>query len=435
LTCADAGWEWKGNERTDANGSIVTFEFFVAKRHLMPHRGRLFLSFITMITIAAVSLGVMALIIVLAVMNGFEKEVKTRIVGTNAHVILLPFGEDGISNPDSIGDAVRRVPGVLAVAPFIYTKAMMVAQGRADGAVIKGINPAAEDSVTDVARYIEQLPDAPPLAPRDGSPPGIILGVHLAESLGLAVGEKLQLISPKGTAPTPLGFIPKVRTFVVSGLFRSGMYEYDSGMAFIDLRVAQDFFVMGDRVTAIEIKVADMYRAPEKAEEILAAVGGFPYRTNDWIGLNQNLFSWMQTEKRVMFILLALIILIAAFNIASVEIMLVKVKRREIGILKSMGATGGAIRRLFVAQGIAIGGAGMVIGSFLGLTLCWLLERYKFIKLPGDVYFIDTLPVRVEAGDVLTIEIAVLLLSIGATLFPAWWASRFDPVEAIRHGE
>jgi lipoprotein-releasing system permease protein len=162
-------------------------------------------------------------------------------------------------------------------------------------------------------------------------------------------------------------------------------------------------------------------------------VGGFPYRTNDWINLNANLFSWMQTEKRVMFVILALIVLVAAFNVASLQIMLVKMKRREIGILKSMGTTESTIRRLFVMEGVVVGAIGMAVGTAIGLTLCWLLERYKFIKLPGDVYFIDTLPVRVEWGDVLAIELAVLALSAMATLVPAWWASRFDPVEAIRH--
>jgi lipoprotein-releasing system permease protein len=411
------------------------FELFVARRHLLPHRGRIFLSFITIITVLAVTLGVMALIVVLAVMNGFEKEVKTRIIGTNAHVILLSFGDAGISSPDSVAERVREVPRVVAVAPFVYAKAMMVAGHRADGAVVKGIDPAREDSVTAVGRYIETVPDAPPLSPAPGGTPGIILGVHLAETLGLTVGEKVQLISPKSTAPTPLGFIPKVRTFVVSGMFRSGMYEYDAGMAFVDLRQAQDFFGLGQSVTALEIKVDDMFRAPEIADEILVSLGGFPYRTNDWINLNANLFSWMRTEKQVMFVILALIIIVAAFNIASVQIMMVKVKRREIGILKSMGATEGAIRRLFVLEGVSIGAVGMVIGTSLGLTLCWLLERYKFIKLPGDVYFIDSLPVRVEAGDVLMIEAAVLALSVVATLLPAWWASNFDPVEAIRHDE
>jgi lipoprotein-releasing system permease protein len=411
----------------------LRYEFFVARRHLMPYRGRLFLSFITMITMLAVTLGVMALIVVLGVMSGFEREVKERIVGTNAHVILLRFGDDGISEYDSVAARVRRVPEVRGVAPFVYAKAMMTSGGHADGAVIKGIDPAREEEVTEFARYVETVPEAPPLAPEPGGTPGIILGAHLLESLQLSIGEKLTLISPKSTAPTPLGFIPKVRTFAVAGVFRSGMYEYDAGMAFIDIGQAQEFFGLADRVTALEIKVEDMLRAPEVAEEILAAVGGFPYRTNDWIQLNQNLFSWMQTEKRVMFVILALIILVAAFNIASVQIMMVKIKRREIGILKSMGATRGSIRRLFVTQGLVIGGVGMTAGSLLGLALCWLLERYEFIRLPGDVYFIDRLPVRVQWPDVLAVELAVLALSVVATLVPAWWASRFDPVEAIRH--
>jgi lipoprotein-releasing system permease protein len=411
----------------------VRFELFVARRHLLPHRGRLFLSFITLITVGAVTVGVMALIVVLAVMNGFEREVKTRIVGTNAHVILLRYGEDGIARADSLAERIERLGDVVAVSPFVYAKAMMVANGRADGGVVKGIDPAREDRVTDVSRYMETVPGAPPLTPAPGETPGIVLGVHLADGLGLTIGEKVQLISPKGTAPTPLGFVPKVRTFVVSGIFRSGMYEYDAGMAFIDIAQAREFFDLGDRVTALEIKVRDMYRAPQIAEEILVEVGGFPYRTNDWINLNANLFSWMQTEKRVMFVILALIVLVAAFNVASLQIMLVKMKRREIGILKSMGTTEATIRRLFVLEGVAIGTIGMLLGTAVGLTLCWLLERYKFIKLPGDVYFIDTLPVRVEAGDVLAIELAVLALSALATLIPAWWASRFDPVEAIRH--
>ncbi len=411
----------------------MRFELFVARRHLLPHRGRLFLSFITLITVGAVTVGVMALIVVLAVMNGFEREVKTRIVGTNAHVILLRYGEDGIARADSLAERIERLGDVVAVSPFVYAKAMMVANGRADGGVVKGIDPAREDRVTDVSRYMETVPGAPPLTPAPGETPGIVLGVHLADGLGLTIGEKVQLISPKGTAPTPLGFVPKVRTFVVSGIFRSGMYEYDAGMAFIDIAQAREFFDLGDRVTALEIKVRDMYRAPQIAEEILVEVGGFPYRTNDWINLNANLFSWMQTEKRVMFVILVLVVLVAAFNVASLQIMLVKMKRREIGILKSMGTTEATIRRLFVLEGVAIGAIGMLIGTAVGLTLCWLLERYKFIKLPGDVYFIDTLPVRVEAGDVLAIELAVLALSALATLIPAWWASRFDPVEAIRH--
>lgn len=410
----------------------MRYEFFVARRHLMPYRGRLFLSFITIITVLAVTLGVMALIVVLGVMSGFEREVKERIVGTNAHVILLRFGDDGIPRPDSVAARVRRVPEVSGVAPFVYAKAMMTSGSHADGAVVKGIDPRQEEEVTEFARYVETVPGAPPLAPAPGDAPGIILGAHLMESLQLSIGEKLTLISPRSTAPTPLGFIPKVKIFVVSGVFRSGMYEYDAGMAFIDIAQAQEFFGLGDRVTALEIKVVDMLRAPEIAEEILAAVGGFPYRTNDWIQLNQNLFSWMQTEKRVMFVILTLIVLVAAFNIASVQIMMVKFKRREIGILKSMGATRGSIRRLFVTQGLVIGAVGMVAGSLLGLTLCWLLERYEFIRLPGDVYFIETLPVKPETGDFAAVILAALVLCLAAAWYPAWRASKLDPIDAIR---
>ncbi|MBD3160974.1 MAG: FtsX-like permease family protein [Candidatus Eisenbacteria bacterium] len=411
----------------------MSYEFFVARRHLIPHRGRIFLSFITMITVMAVTLGVTALLIVLAVMNGFETEVKERIVGTNAHVIVLRFGDQGLGRPDSLAEIVRRVPDVEAVAPFVYGKAMMTADGRADGGVIKGILPELKDSVTATTRYIETVPGAPPLEPEPGGTPGIILGVHLADALQLSIGERLQLISPKGMKPSPVGFVPKVRSFVLSGVFRSGMYEYDAGMGFIHLREAQEFFDLGDRVTALEVRVARMYEAPRTAEAILSALGGFPYRTNDWIGLNANLFSWMRTEKQVMFLILALIILVAAFNIASVQIMMVKFKRREIGILKSMGASRASIRKLFVLQGISIGGTGMAIGTVLGLALCWALDRYEFIKLPGDIYFIDSLPVRVEALDIVVVEVAVLVLCVLATLLPAWWASRFDPVEAIRH--
>ncbi len=411
----------------------LPYEITVARRHLLPHRGRIFLSFITIITVGAVTLGVMALIVVLAVMNGFETEVKERIVGTNAHVILLRFGEDGLSGADSLAEIVARVPDVVAVAPFVYSKAMMAAGSHADGAMIKGVRPALQDSVTELSRFVQTVPGAPPLHPAPGDAPGIILGVHLADALHLTIGEKLRLISPAGAAPTPMGFIPKVRTFVLSGVFESGMYEYDAGMAFIDIEQAQAFFDLDDRVTALEIRVADMYQAREVAQAILSAVGGFPYRTNNWIELNANLFSWMDTEKNVMFVILGLIILIAAFNIASVQIMLVKIKRREIGILKSMGATPWALRRLFVLEGVSIAGVGMIIGTGIGLFLCWLIEERHLIPLPGDIYFIDRLPAQVELFDVVVIEIVVLLLSALATLLPAWWASRFDPVEAIRH--
>ena len=230
-----------------------------------------------------------------------------------------------------------------------------------------------------------------------------------------------------------MGFVPRMRRFVVTGLFDSGMYEFDASMAFIDLEEAQSFFGLEEgRVTALEIKLADMDRAQAVADDLVAALGGFPYRANNWIDLNRNLFEWMQTEKQAMFVILTMIILVAGFNIASSLIMVVMEKRREIGILKSMGATSMAILRIFVLEGWVMAFSGTAIGAGIGLLLCHLLERYEFIRLPADVYFIDRLPVDVQAGDVGLVVGAVSLIAALATLYPAWKASQLDPISAIQ---
>ncbi|MBK8230407.1 MAG: lipoprotein-releasing ABC transporter permease subunit [Candidatus Eisenbacteria bacterium] len=410
----------------------MSYELFIARRHLVPKRGRGFLSLITWISVGGISLGTLALIVILAVMNGFETEVKTRIVGTNAHVLILGYGSEGIGPVDSLSQRIKENPEVVAVAPFVYGKALVSSRWGSDGIVVKGVDLEAEALVTDVPKYIKSLDGPLSLAARDGELPGIVLGSHIADNLRVTLGERVQILTPHTGAVSPLGYVPKVRNYRVAGIFKSGMYEYDSSLAFIAIPEAQSFFSLGDRVSALSIRVRDMYRAPLVGEAILAHLGGFPYRTTDWIDMNSNLFSWMQTEKRVMFVILALIVLVAAFNITSTLIMLVMEKRREIGILRSMGATQAEVARIFVWEGIVIGGVGMVLGGSGGLLLCYLLERYKFIKLPGDVYFIDTLPVRVQALDVVAILGAVLVISIVSTIYPAWRASRQDPVESIR---
>jgi lipoprotein-releasing system permease protein len=246
------------------------------------------------------------------------------------------------------------------------------------------------------------------------------------------VGETVIMVSPVGTSRTPMGFIPKMRPFQVRGFFRSGMYEYDAMLAYLDLGEAQKFFGMGDRVTGIGVKTRDMNRAPETAAEIVRSLGGFPYRATNWIDMNASLVSWMKIEKLIMSLILGLIILVAAFNIASALIMTVMDKKRDIGILKSMGATQRGIMAIFVINGLIVGALGVIAGTILGLAACALLDRYP-LHLPPDVYFLETMPLEVHAMDVVLVAVVVIAISFLATLYPAWRAARLVPVEAIRY--
>ncbi|MFH0777600.1 MAG: ABC transporter permease [Candidatus Eisenbacteria bacterium] len=227
--------------------------------------------------------------------------------------------------------------------------------------------------------------------------------------------------------------IPLVKKFTVVGVFTSGMYDFDSSLGYISVSAAQEFLGMPGRVTGVEVRVRDMYKAPQVADSITGALGGFPYVASNWIELNRNLFSWMKTEKIVMFIILMLIVAVAAFNIISSLIMVVMEKRRDVGVLKSMGATSGSIMRIFMAEGVVVGIVGTILGCVTGFVGCYLLQKYKFITLPGDVYFIDRLPVRIEALDFLLVALAALGVCFVATIYPSWKASRLVPVEAIRY--
>lgn len=409
------------------------FVTFVGLRYLFGRRETALHSATAFYAAAGIALGVCALIVVLAVLSGFDGEVKRRIVGTNAHVILLRFGSQGLANPDSLASVVDAHPEVVASAPMVYGKAMLSAGDAAEGAIIEGIRWEASREVTALDSFVRAGGGRPRLARAGEMLPGIILGKYIAENLGLFMGDELLLVSPAESRRTPMGFVPRMRRFVVTGLFDSGMYEFDASMAFIDVEEAQSFFGLEDgRVTALEIKLVDMDRAPAVADELVASLGGFPYRANNWIDLNRNLFEWMQTEKQAMFVILTMIILVAGFNIASSLIMVVMEKRREIGILKSMGATSMAILRIFVLEGWVMAFSGTAIGAGAGLLLCHLLERYEFIRLPADVYFIDRLPVDVQAGDVGLVVGAVSLIAALATLYPAWKASQLDPISAIQ---
>ena len=404
---------------------------WIAARYLRTRRTSGFITVLTGISVAGVALGVTALLTVLAVMNGFENEIQSRIAGTDAHVVLLGDTTSGIDEPDSLTARAARHRGVLGAAPFVYAKAMVLRHGYAEGLVVKGVDLAAERRVTTIGRNIAPPLDSIPGA-REGSLPGIVLGSELAGRVAAAVGDTVWLASLAGAERGAFGFSPRLRPFRVVGIFTSGLYTYDSSFGFTGLASAQDFFQLGAAVTGIEIKLADMFAAPRVAQELLRSLDHPGVRANNWMELNRNLFTWMKLEKAVMFVILALIVLVAAFNIVSTLFMVVIEKRRDIGVLKSLGASRTMVLQVFLCEGLLIGGLGTGLGALLGGTLIAVLRRYPFVRLPGDVYFIERLPVLPEAGDFAAVILAALTLCLAAALYPAWRASRLDPVEAIR---
>ena len=416
----------------------MRYELFIANRYLRSKKRTGFVSLITYISVCGVGLGVIALIIVMSMVNGFEEEVRARIVGTNAHLILLSYSDKGIRDYEEVRQKVSEVRGISGSAPFIYGKGLLSVGSQSDGVIVKGVELSAERTVTTVADHIEPAILDFEREPADGAGddgwmPGIVLGKHVAENLRAVVGDEVLLASPFNSRATPLGVIPLVRKFRLVGIFTSGLYEYDASLAYISLEEGQRFFGLKDTVTGIELRIADMFAAQQYEEKVLDTLGGYPYRVNTWIELNENLFAWMRWEKIGMAILLLTIVLVAAFNIVSALIMVVMEKRREIGILKSMGATSAEVMRIFMFEGLVIGGVGTLVGSLLGYVLAFLLDRYKLINLPGDIYFLDTLPMKIHWSDGLAITTATLVLCFLATLYPSWKAARLDPVEAIRN--
>jgi lipoprotein-releasing system permease protein len=417
----------------------MRYEWFIGLRYLKAKRKQTFISIITIISIVGVMVGVMTLIVVLAVMSGFEKTLKEKILGTQAHLVLLKANQEGMDHYEEAAKKVQEVKGVVSAAPFIFNQVMLSSESNVSGVVIKGIDPDRVGKVTELAHNMKagRLQDLKEGGESDSS--GIILGVELAKHLGVSLNEAIQVISPLGTM-TPMGMMPKMKRFRVVGIFYSGMYEYDNTMAYVSLESAQKFFGMGARVTGIEIKTNDIYKVKEIGKEIRQKMG-FPFWTKDWMEMNRNLFSALKLEKIAMFIILVLIVLVAAFNIISTLIMVVMEKHKDIAILKSMGAPSKGILKIFVIEGGVIGVVGTVFGTILGLAAALNLEKitgfvenlFGFKILASDVYYIDKLPSQVNPLDIALIVMTAILISLLATLYPSWRASRLDPAEALRY--
>ncbi len=411
----------------------MSFEFFVGSRYLRTKQKQAFISLITVLSIAGVTVGVMALIVVIAVMTGFEYDLKSRILGVESHIVIMrhnvPF-----SDYRNILEHVENTDGVEAATPFINSQVILRSSLSVSGAVLRGIDPDSADRVIKNLDKVslKNLKETDQRESTSISMPTIILGKELAKNLGVMQGDPVHLISPRGII-SPIGHIPAMKRFKVAGLFESGMYEYDRSLAYIHIKDAQKILRMGDSVSGIEVRVNDIYNAENIAGRIVKELG-FQYWARDWMQMNQNLFSALKLEKTVMFIILALIVLVAAFNIASTLIMMVMEKTKDIAILKAMGATDKSIRKIFVFKGIVIGSIGTILGVCLGFILCTVLKYYQFIELPGDVYYITTLPVKLELLDVVIIASAAMAISFLSTLYPARQASKLDPVEALRYG-
>ena len=422
------------------------FELFIAFRYLRAKRKQMFVSVVTFFSVAGIVLGVSALIIVLSVMNGFEQELREKVIGVNSHLICMNYGAT-MGDYGKTMEHIETVDGIAAATPFIYGQAMLKSEEAISGVVIRGIALDTSSKVVNIGKMKVGKMELLETSSRKNSyfPAnkmamiGIVVGRELAKNLHLSLFDTLTVISPTGVN-TPLGTMPRMKNFVVVGIFDSGFYEYDASIGYISLAEAQSFFGMGNTVTGIEIKVNDVYKAQEIGKNIERKLG-YPFYTRNWMEMNKNLFAALKIEKIVMFIILSLIVLVAAFNIITSLIMVVMEKSRDIAVLKSIGADSKSIMKIFVYQGMIVGGIGAACGCLLGLLVAlnlnpvarFLESAFGLRVFPSDVYYFSEIPSRAAYCDVATIIIGTIIICFFATIYPARRASKLDPVEALRY--
>jgi lipoprotein-releasing system permease protein len=428
----------------------MRFELFVASRYLRAKRRQAVIGVITSISIVGVMLGVASLIVALAITNGFRQDLQRRLLGASSHVDLLRVQSDGIRDWPALLDRLLKQPHIVAGAPAIYEQVLISRGARARGAVLKGVIPSEERKVSDLLQTVK-LGSAEPLDNTTQSPPmensspdsleaakervaampPLILGKDMADALGATIGSVVLVTSPQGEL-TPFGMVPKYARFKVVGVFSSGFYDYDNSWAFTRLDDAQRLFGLGNVVSLLEFKVDDIYSADKIASQI-EKVAGSGFMTTNWMEQNRALFHALRLEQIVTFIIIALIVVVAALNILTSLTMMVMEKTRDIAVLMSMGARKGQVRRIFIAQGVLIGVLGTALGLVLGYVLCWAGSHYHLISLSAEVYSIDYVPFASRAADGLIVAAVALIISLVATVYPSWSAARVLPAEALRY--
>jgi lipoprotein-releasing system permease protein len=408
----------------------VPWELRVAVRYLTARRKQAFISLISAVAVVGVAVGVMAVLIALGLMTGLQSEIRTRILGATAHVSIFEGRGDPFVNYDEVVDVVRRLPGVAGAAPAVYGKGLLTSTSGSAVATLKGILPADEATVTDVIEKVREGSVAPLEEPGEGPTP-VLLGSVLADTLNVGVGDVVKVTSPQGRL-SPIGVIPRISWLRVAGTVKTGLFEFDSSWAYLPLEAAQRLFDQRDQASLVEVRLDDMFAVKEGVSEILAALG-LGYVTRNWIEMNQSLFSALWIEKMAIGITIGLIVVVAALNIVATLVLMVMEKHKDIAILVSMGASRGAITRIFMLQGTIIGAVGTTVGGLAGWGACRILDRYQLIRIPEDVYQIAAVPFRLLPGDATVVIVAALLVCFVATLHPARVASRVDPAEALRY--
>jgi lipoprotein-releasing system permease protein len=408
----------------------MPFELQVALRYLTARRKQAFISVISAISVLGVVVGVMALMVALGLMTGLQREIRSRILGATAHVSVFKSGSGAFEDYRGVVERVRKAPRVLGAAPALYGKGLITSGTASAVATLKGIVPAQERTVTELGEQVEQGSLDILAGGGEGMAP-ILLGRDLANALGVGVGDVVTVTSPEGRL-SPMGVLPRVMKFKVAGSVHSGLYEFDAEWAYLPLAAAQRLFGQADRASLVEVKIDDMYAVRQAAGGILHALGE-GYLTSDWIQMNQSLFSALWLEKTAIGITIGLIVMVAALNIVATLILMVMEKHKDIAILVSMGASRGAITRIFMLQGTVIGALGTLAGAVLGWGVCRVLDHYKLIHVPVDVYQISYVPFKLLLSDAALVVGGAVLICFLATIHPARGAARLDPAEALRY--